>query len=197
MTMNLRDYAPDWKLRSKFVRFYRAGGRCEWCGAEHLRPHPVTGSKVVLTTAHVHDKDTKNCSLLNLAALCQRCHLRHDRFQHSETARRKRAEAKFGANGENINTPTEFLYWCILTAPETQKQVAKSLGLSTAQLSQKLNKSNNTQITLDEAFEYMGIYGDTRLLDYLYYTLKIKKSLSDDEIDKQIARLEALRGNKQ
>ena len=71
-------YPEDWPLRSHFVRFVRARGRCEWCGAEHGSPHPVTGSTVVLTTAHVHDKRPESASLLNLAALCQRCHLRHD-----------------------------------------------------------------------------------------------------------------------
>ena len=48
-------YPSDWALRSRFVRFVRAGGRCEWCGAVHGQPHPVTGSLVVLTAAHVHD----------------------------------------------------------------------------------------------------------------------------------------------
>ena len=37
-------YPSDWALRSRFVRFVRAGGRCEWCGAVHGQPHPVTGS---------------------------------------------------------------------------------------------------------------------------------------------------------
>ena len=71
-------YPIDWPLRSRFVRFVRARGRCEWCGAEHGRPHPVTGSTVVLTTAHVFDDRPEACSLLNLAALCQLCHNRHD-----------------------------------------------------------------------------------------------------------------------
>lgn len=33
---------------------------------------------IVLTCAHIHDRTPENCSLLNLAALCQRCHNRHD-----------------------------------------------------------------------------------------------------------------------
>ena len=37
-------YPKDWKLRSRFVRFYRAKNRCEWCGAENYQPHPITGS---------------------------------------------------------------------------------------------------------------------------------------------------------
>ena len=78
-------YPKDWALRSRFVRFYRAKNRCEWCGAENYQPHPITGSKVILTTAHVHDHRPEASSLLNLAALCQRCHNRHDarmRQQH-------------------------------------------------------------------------------------------------------------------
>ena len=81
-------YPSDWALRSRFVRFVRAGGRCEWCGAVHGQPHPVTGSLVVLTAAHVHDHRPEAASLLNLAALCQRCHNRHD----AERRRRGRAE---------------------------------------------------------------------------------------------------------
>lgn len=71
-------YPKDWKLRSRFVRFVRARNRCEWCGAANGEPHPTTGSIVVLTTAHVHDDRPEASSLLNLAALCQRCHNRHD-----------------------------------------------------------------------------------------------------------------------
>jgi 5-methylcytosine-specific restriction endonuclease McrA len=79
---NVGRYPADWKLRSRFVRFYRAKNRCEWCGADNGKPHPVTGSTVVLTVAHVYDDAPENSSLLNLAALCQRCHLNHDREIH-------------------------------------------------------------------------------------------------------------------
>lgn len=75
---NKARYPADWKLRSRFVRLCRARNRCEWCAAENGKPHPVTQSKVVLTTAHVFDKRPEAAGLLNLAALCQRCHLRHD-----------------------------------------------------------------------------------------------------------------------
>ena len=75
---NRERYPKDWKARSRFVRFVRARNKCEWCGAENYQPHPVTGSKVVLTCAHVHDHRPEAASLLNLAALCQRCHFRHD-----------------------------------------------------------------------------------------------------------------------
>lgn len=83
-------YPPDWKLRSYFVRFVRGKGRCEWCGAEHGKPHPETGSVVVLTTAHVYDHRPEAASLLNLSGLCQKCHLTHDIEHHAATRRARR-----------------------------------------------------------------------------------------------------------
>lgn len=86
-------YPADWKLRSRFVRVVRSRGRCESgvflgkpCQAVNGKPHPITGSKVVLTAAHVYDHRPESAGLLNLAALCQRCHLAHDMPQR--TARR-------------------------------------------------------------------------------------------------------------
>lgn len=89
MPIDYRTYAPDWKLRSRFVRFYRAKNRCEWCDAENYQPHPVTRSRVILTVAHI-DQDKRNNNLFNLAALCQRCHLRHDAKQHAANAKETR-----------------------------------------------------------------------------------------------------------
>lgn len=92
---NKAKYPSDWKLRSLFVRVYRAKNHCEWCGAENGKPHPVTGSKVVLTTAHVFDHRPEVADLLNLAALCQKCHNSHDaKMRHSE--RKKRVEKEIG-----------------------------------------------------------------------------------------------------
>jgi len=122
-------YPADWALRSRFVRFVRAKGCCEWCGVPHgwevwRHPNnhrcwwarkeqepagylvrttadpivmdppnnfrsPVT---VVLTCAHVHDMRPEAASLLNLAALCQLCHNRHD-AEYRRRGRRERALA--------------------------------------------------------------------------------------------------------
>lgn len=71
-------YPSDWKVRSRFVRFVRGRNMCEWCCAVNYEPHPVTGSKVVLTTAHIYDEIERPHNLLNLAGLCQLCHNRHD-----------------------------------------------------------------------------------------------------------------------
>jgi 5-methylcytosine-specific restriction endonuclease McrA len=92
---NRNRYPKDWKLRSRFVRFYRARNRCEWCGCENYQPHPVTGSNVVLTVAHIHDDRPEASGLLNLAALCQRCHNRHDMKDRAKR-RRERIERESG-----------------------------------------------------------------------------------------------------
>jgi len=86
---NRARYPQDWKLRSYFVRKIRARDHCEWCGAENSQPHPKTGSKVVLTAAHIYDDRPEAASLLNLAALCQKCHNGHD-----ATARHQRRKAR-------------------------------------------------------------------------------------------------------
>lgn len=85
-------YPKDWKLRSKFIREYRAGDQCEWCGAWNHQPHPETWGMVVLTVAHVYDKRPENCSFLNLAALCQRCHNRHDAKDRAQTRKKRRLQ---------------------------------------------------------------------------------------------------------
>lgn len=96
-------YPRDWAQISAQIRFVRAGGRCECtgqcgatphepgrCGAVHDRPHPLTGSKVLLTTAHL-DHTPENCDPANLAAMCQRCHLAYDAVQHAVNASHTRA----------------------------------------------------------------------------------------------------------
>lgn len=95
-------YPRDWRQISDSIRFGRAAGRCECtgqcgtghpgrCDARHGETHPVTGSAVVLTTAHL-DHAPENCDPGNLAAMCQRCHLAYDAGQHAATAARTRAE---------------------------------------------------------------------------------------------------------
>lgn len=108
MPMDRATYPPDWELRSRFVRFVRGRGRCEWCGAQHGKPHPVTGSIVILTTAHVYDMAHTACSLLNLAALCQKCHLNHDRGIHHANAWQTR-RTKMN-NGELFPLEASFIW---------------------------------------------------------------------------------------
>lgn len=104
MPINYKEYHPKWRLISRLIRFNRAKNKCEWCGAPngelvyrekngtcHLWPEGMAGealtidgykaTKIVLTVAHI-DRDKNNNQFNNLAALCQRCHLRHDHKQH-------------------------------------------------------------------------------------------------------------------
>lgn len=90
-------YPADWKEISRSIRA-RAGYRCEGspaypdCRAENGERHPVTGSRVVLTVAHL-DHTPENCDPANLMAMCQRCHLTYDREHHAQTRYRTRREA--------------------------------------------------------------------------------------------------------
>ena len=82
MPCNYKNYHPKWKLISYQIRVKRANNFCEWCGAENYSPHPITGKRVILSTAHI-DHNKKNNRFINLAALCQKCHLGHDRWFHA------------------------------------------------------------------------------------------------------------------
>lgn len=91
---NRKRYPKDWAIRSRFIRFIRARNHCEWCGAENYKPHPITGSKVVLTTAHVYDHRPEASSFLNLAALCQKCHNTYDaKMRRKNAVKRKLLES--------------------------------------------------------------------------------------------------------
>lgn len=98
MPVDWKRYPKNWRRVSSLIRFRRAAGRCEWCGAVHGERHPSTGSVVVLTTAHLghpfargadkHDKTDIRAE--NLAALCQKCHLTHDVEEHRANAAKTR-----------------------------------------------------------------------------------------------------------
>jgi hypothetical protein len=87
-------YPADWSdIRQTIL--VRARNHCEGsprfpdCRAQNGQPHPITGSRVVLTIAHL-DHDTMNNNPLNLRALCQRCHLTHDAKLHAVNRQRRR-----------------------------------------------------------------------------------------------------------
>ena len=92
-------YPKDWKALSLSIR-ERAGWQCEGspgiypdCRAANGKPHPVTGSRVVLTVAHL-DHDESSSDSANLRAMCQRCHLTYDARHHAANAaatRRRKA----------------------------------------------------------------------------------------------------------
>lgn len=101
---NRKRYPADWALRRRFILTHRAKNRCEWCGIENGKVYldrNQTERRVVLTLAHVNDRNPEAASLLNLAALCQRCHLAHDNPRRWRD-RRRRLER---ANGQTLLIP--------------------------------------------------------------------------------------------
>lgn len=91
-------YPKEWHDISKRIRA-RGGDACEGvpgeppCRAMQGAPHPITGSIVVLTVAHL-DHQPENCEDGNLRALCQRCHNRYDRPHRSKNAAATRRAKK-------------------------------------------------------------------------------------------------------
>lgn len=118
--IHYRDYPKDWPtIRARIL--HRAEYACEGspafpgCRALYGQPHPVTGSKVVLTIAHL-DHDTAHNDDTNLKAWCQRCHLNYDAHHH----RRSRcAEKELEYPYEwrvRARLPEYFGYPCAVTA---------------------------------------------------------------------------------
>lgn len=102
---NRARYPADWPEISRAIKD-RAGWRCECegeCGRPpghldaggrcvnvHGQPAYGTGSKVVLTTAHLNHQP-EDCRPENLKAMCQGCHLHYDRDHHAQTRAATRA----------------------------------------------------------------------------------------------------------
>lgn len=99
--MDYTKYPANWTQISELIRL-RAGNRCEGspaypdCRAANRQSHPVTGSTVFLTVAHL-DHTTTNNDPANLRALCQRCHLKHDIKYHVAKAAITRRQHKIDA----------------------------------------------------------------------------------------------------
>jgi hypothetical protein len=90
---NRARYPKDWKAIVAAIR-ERSGNCCEGspaypdCRAANGQPHPVTGSKVILTTAHL-DHTPENCDDENLRHWCQRCHNTYDAAHRSANRSRR------------------------------------------------------------------------------------------------------------
>jgi hypothetical protein len=92
---NRRRYPRDWQtIRLKLLD--RAGNCCEGspaypdCRAANHEPHPATGSRVVLTVAHL-DHTPENCDERNLRVWCQRCHNTYDAPHRAANRRARRS----------------------------------------------------------------------------------------------------------
>lgn len=105
---NRARYPRNWDTISLQIRTVRAAGRCECVGECERGTHTGrcpnrngheaygTGSKVVLTVAHLNHIP-EDCREENLKAMCQGCHLHYDRDHHAETRAATRAAALVAA----------------------------------------------------------------------------------------------------
>lgn len=109
MPINYRHYPPTWRTVTRPRILARAGYQCEHCQIPNYAvvsaaqrtildtpdnyrsarmiaaAQPVRAVVIVLTVAHL-DHDEWNATVTDdrLAALCQRCHFRHDRADNDQ-----------------------------------------------------------------------------------------------------------------
>lgn len=93
---NRSRYPAHWsEIRAEILA--RAENACEGsprfpdCRAANGAAHPHTGSRVVLTIAHL-DHQPENCEPANLRAWCQRCHNTYDAPMRAAGRRNRTAQ---------------------------------------------------------------------------------------------------------
>lgn len=118
MSINYKDYHPEWKTRIRPDILERDGHCCKFCGvrnksiihrygkgsddweywpegmeSEAWTLDGLKSTLVVLTIAHLnHNKEDNEYS--NLAALCQKCHLGLDLSHHMKNAKETNRKKK-------------------------------------------------------------------------------------------------------
>ncbi len=100
---NKKRYPKNWKeIRAAILK--RANNCCEnqECLAKNGEPHPVTGSIVVLTVAHL-DHTPENCAFDNLRAWCQKDHNKYDAKHRAANAKITREKRRMSNEVESIN----------------------------------------------------------------------------------------------
>lgn len=106
---NRARYPKNWSSEIVPAVRVRSGGQCEFevegerCTARQGEPHPITGSTVVLTVAHLNHTP-EDCRMENLKDSCQRCHNIYDMPMRRAGIQRRAFEARavgdlFGAEG--------------------------------------------------------------------------------------------------
>ena len=120
---NKHRYPDNWnEIRAQIL--LECQSKCEFCGVENYSIHPETGSKVVLTIAHL-DHIPENVKRENLKALCQKCHNKYDAPHRAQT-RRKRMAVSTEFQNEifkyKLNS-NKFVADCCLNKPEIASKV--------------------------------------------------------------------------
>lgn len=92
-TEQRKSYGPRWKTISHAIRFKRAHGRCEHCGAINGQRFLFSRGEIRLSACHRNHTPGDNRAT-NLAAWCQKCHLTYDRADNLRRARLTRCTRK-------------------------------------------------------------------------------------------------------
>lgn len=108
--MNRSLYPDGWEAFSREIRYGRAKNRCECtgqCGIHQPNPEPRRCNeigkqkakwflgRVMLTVAHTCDCYPICKNPAHVLAMCQRCHLRFDRFRHAASRLRTQATPSY------------------------------------------------------------------------------------------------------
>lgn len=124
MPMDFTAYPETWGAFSYEIRFTRARGRCECtgqCGMHGPDPEPrrcleihgnsgkFINGRVKLTTAHLCDCYPICAKPDHVLAMCQRCHLRLDRYRHA--AARLRTQAAPGYKAQRFRHRAKELHF--------------------------------------------------------------------------------------
>lgn len=110
----MKPYGADWPHFSRFIRFVRAAHRCECCGScglhhgqrcleVHHAPARWAKGTVRLTVAHLCECSPPCHDPNHVLAMCQRCHLRTDRWKHLRSRQEARRRI---AGGSPVQSPT-------------------------------------------------------------------------------------------
>jgi hypothetical protein len=98
---NRHRYPKNWHTEIRPAILARAGHCCEGsplypdCRAANYAPHPVTGKRVVLTTAHLNHQP-EDVRPENLKAWCQRCHTTYDHRHRRQQRQAAQLELSLG-----------------------------------------------------------------------------------------------------
>jgi len=120
MPIDYKKYHPDWKKIAAAIR-EREGHKCKFCGVENyaigyrnevgtfIELSPMESEsrsedglkqiRIILTVAHL-DHNIENNEPENLAALCQKCHLRYDANHHAKNSKATREIKKQAKTGQ-------------------------------------------------------------------------------------------------
>ena len=147
MPIDLKKYPPNWQIIKKRIK-KRAKNKCEFCGIENGKIHPITKSKVELQIMHL-DHDPENWAVKDsrLRAACQRCHTNYDKVEkHKEDS---------GIKKKTFKPKIKNIHFDIIPAQSDYSFLAESLNKRPTKR-QRISISEYAETTIIPAGPYRG-----------------------------------------